>query len=469
MPRHYKILLAITALIALIKCSLSPMITDNESYYIQTIKWLNEYGYVKGVANLHIFLRQQSGWHLTQSVFNFSFLYKNFNDINGLLLIIANGFAFLNLSEFRKSKIQNFLIIGLLPLANVLLLQFVTAPSPDLPIYIITFIIVFYFIQELEIVESLHFSHIFLLCLFALFIKPTAVVLLLFPVILFIKNNKVLRHTPKLLVLSSAVFVLFVAKNFITSGHPFFPLTWTPIHVNFAVPDELAKLFFERTRIIGSDLSNAEFAALPLFDRFAAWLSLPGLHGLFNKIAIMLVFITPIFLRTKIRSRGWWLVYFVMLVQLFLLAITSPQYRFFLNFILLFGFVITAIIIQKFRILNVTLYLATAAAAIMLFVPINFNSSNKKVLPSQQFSAHNLLLPKPNSSLNSKFQLITDKKLKYYAPVDNDFFWETGDGPLPCVSRRQIQKFKKSYRFVPQPFSNSINDGFYSEQLQIIE
>jgi hypothetical protein len=51
-----KFVLILILAFSLAKCAQLPFIIDNESYYIQTIKWLNEYGFVKGLANLHIFL-----------------------------------------------------------------------------------------------------------------------------------------------------------------------------------------------------------------------------------------------------------------------------------------------------------------------------------------------------------------------------------------------------------------------------
>jgi len=68
-----KFFLLIVAVLIVAQCTTAPFIIDNEASYIQTIKWINEYGFVKGLANLHIALGQTSGWHIAQSVFNFSF------------------------------------------------------------------------------------------------------------------------------------------------------------------------------------------------------------------------------------------------------------------------------------------------------------------------------------------------------------------------------------------------------------
>ncbi len=67
-----KCLFVVISILILAQCASAPFVIDNESYYIQTIKWLNEYGYVKGLVNLHLFLGQTSGWHVLQSAFNFN-------------------------------------------------------------------------------------------------------------------------------------------------------------------------------------------------------------------------------------------------------------------------------------------------------------------------------------------------------------------------------------------------------------
>lgn len=471
LPKHFKILLSAISIIILAKCSLSPFILDNESYYVQTIKWLNEFGYVKGIANVHLYLGQQSGLHLTQSVFNFSFLYKNFNDINGLLLLAGNAFAFVKLNEYESSKKIHFLIVGLLPLANVLLLQFVSAPSPDLPIYILSFIVVFYFIESFNNAQKIYFQHIVLLSLFAILIKPTAIALAFFPVILLVKNKKLFRHLPILVGVSVLVFGLFLGKNYITSGHPFFPIAWNILGADFALPEIITNLYYQQTKLYSFHLGKAAYDKMSTWQLFMSWLTMPKLHGFFNKIAILLVFAVPIIIRKKLKQRAWLWIYGVMIVQLIVLAASSPQYRFFLNFILLFGITIASLIIMKLKIMKLALYLSTIIAAIILFFPLNISSitDNRATQIIHVFAFKNIIVPESNSNLRTEFKSVTERNLHYYSPIKNDFFWGTGDGPLPCVNERQINLFKRKFRIVPQPFSKNLRDGFFSEELQIIE
>ena len=48
----------------------APFINDHFSYYASTIKWMSEYGLVKGIANINLILGQQSSWHIFQASFD---------------------------------------------------------------------------------------------------------------------------------------------------------------------------------------------------------------------------------------------------------------------------------------------------------------------------------------------------------------------------------------------------------------
>lgn len=465
MPSNYKVLLAFIVLLVLAKCSLNSIVVDNESYYLQTIKWLNEYGYVKGVANVHLFLMQQSGLHLTQAAFNFSFLYKSFNDVNGLLLVMANLFGILKLSNLQQSPFQHSYIIGLLPLANLLLLEFSAAPSPDLPIYILTFFIIYYFIESYQSVANHHII-VATLCLFAIIIKPSAIMLALFPIILLFKTN-FRSQVGRLVALTAVVAALYLTKNFITSGYPLFPILWNPFDVNFAVPLELAKLYYRETKIEGFNVGKTAYESLSILKDIQTWAMMPKLNGVFNKIALLLLFAVPILLKWKLNFRVWWLIYFVMTIQFLLLASISPQYRFFLNFILFFGIVASSFLLIKFKLVNVALYSTTAIAGLILFINVDISSITNNTFNTNKsvFSVKNIFVPNANSTYENSFTKKTEPNFEYYSPENMRFLYGTGDGPLPCVNEKQINYFKRKFNVIPQPFSQNLDDGFYSMQL----
>src|SRR5690606_10458734 len=103
-----------TTLLLVYAASGGGLLPDNETYYIQTVKWLNEAGYVSGLANLHIFLAQQSGWHLLQAVFSFPFLEIEFNDLSAFALWLLCGISVRRLDVFCKTRSRVDLAAGLM-------------------------------------------------------------------------------------------------------------------------------------------------------------------------------------------------------------------------------------------------------------------------------------------------------------------------------------------------------------------
>lgn len=462
-----KIALSIIAILIVAQCASIPYILDNESYYIQTIKWINEYGFVKGLANLHFFLAQTSGWHILQSAYNFSFLYDKFNDISGFCLLLGNIFSITKLNEYFKNKDQNYLIIGLLPLANVFFFQFISSPSPDIPVYIFSFLIFFYFLQNLKKLNAEHFNLIVILVLFLLFIKTTSFALIFIPILLLAKNfKKLLPHLFKSILISIIILSLFVIKNIIISGFPFFPIiNFHLFETDYRIPETIAKLYYGETKLYGYFLTNEQYNKMSVSDLFIRWFTLPKLHGLFNKINIILIILCPIFIYKFFNKKEIWVLYFIMCLQLAFLFCTSPQYRFFMNFLLFFSFFLMALFLNQKRIIYLSLYFSIFITGFVLLIPINLNifTKNKFVLSTSNFSAKNIFFPYKNTKSNTTFEYLQNGNLHFYSPVENDFFWSSGDGKLPCVNKTQIEYFDYYYKIKPQMRTTNLKDGFYAK------
>ena len=202
-----KILFYIILVSSAYKCAQIPFILDNESYYIQTIKWLNEHGFVKGLANLNIAFGQTSGWHILQSGLNFNFISNRFNDLNGFLLVVC-AFYFLSIfnENYKINKTYHWSIFILV--YNVLTFQFINSPSPDLPIFLLGQLIFIQFLKK-ELSSS-DIKMTVLLFMFLCFIKITIapIGLLIFYLIYKQKKQKLF------FLISSLIFgVLWILKN----------------------------------------------------------------------------------------------------------------------------------------------------------------------------------------------------------------------------------------------------------------
>ena len=461
--------LYIIVFLIIAQCAAIPYIIDNESYYIQTIKWINEFGFVKGLANLHIFFGQTSGWHITQSVFNFSFLYTNFNDLSGFCLLLGNIFTVFKLNSYFENENKSYLIVGLLPLANVLLFQFISAPSPDLPVYVFSFIVFFYFLEHFTNVTSQKFNIIVILSLFVLYIKPTAIALLVLPLLILIQNFKIL----KLKLFPSFVFgllilALFITKNIIITGYPFYPTQLFSFRMyDFGVPKELVSFYFDETKLYGFFLTKAEFHSLSYFQILIKWLTINKINSLFNIVSVLIVVVCPYLIYNYYNRKSFWYLYGIMVFQLLVLLITSPQFRFFVHFILFFGFFVVSCFIKNKRFITLMLFGSSLLVVVMLFFPIKFSllTHNKLIIDNSRFNVNETIYPYQNSKLKTNFHKMKIGNLYYNSPDENAYFWTNGNGNLPCVNAQQIDYFKKYFYYIPQMRTNNLKDGFYSKKL----
>lgn len=472
-PLGLKLYLVLIATLIIAQCSTLPYVLDNESYYIQTIKWFNEYGFVKGIANLHLYLGQASGWHIAQSVFNFSFLYSNFNDLSGFCLLLGVLFSVEKLNHYYENKNLTYLLIGVFPLASIYFFQFIAAPSPDIPVYVLTFIILFYFIENFKKCSYEIFNLIVILTLFMLYIKSTSIVFVLLPIILLVKNHKIVL--PKLVVPSAIAFLilaLFVIKNMIVSGSVFFPSKmFESFATDYSIPKSIESNYYDLIKFSGYNVYEDQFNSMSFYELFLHWLSMPKLHGIFNKIGIILILIVPFFIYKFQNKRSYWIIYVLMVLQMILLLATSPQFRFFANFILFFGLFCFVCIFRNRKLITSFLMVSLLPMAILLFVPIQLSSftTNKFMAENSNFSFLEIIFPLENTKSKTDFEVITIGNLKYNSPVENEFFYGTGNGELPCVNKTQVEYYQKYFGVIPQMRSGDLKDGFCSKSVEMEE
>lgn len=469
LSRSLQLYLALISILTLAQCASAPFIIDNESYYIQTIKWLNEYGFAKGLANLHIFFAQTSGWHIAQSAFNFSFLYDHFNDLSGFCLLLGNYFAIDKLQNYFENRKNYFLVIGLFPIANCFFFQLISAPSTDIPVYVFTFIL-FFSVLELEIkkVSISTLNWIFILITFILYIKVMSIGLLIIPLVVVLLNFKTLfPKIAPIVAIGFVTFFIFIVKNTILSGFPLFPTTHFHFSAfDFSVPKEVGDYYFTQNKLYSFFITSSEFQSMSTFEIIWRWMTASKLNGIVNSLTLILFLITPYFIKKFYPQKKWWLLYGICFCQLILLLFTSPVYRFFIHFSFFLGCILLAHFFQKKQHLLILFYLSLLPVILVVLFPIRYDvlTKNKNISQNSSFEISSVLFPHSNSKLTMDYTTEKIGNLNYNSPNEPAYFWVTGNGDLPCVSKQQIDFFKKYLNVYPQQRGNSLNDGFYSKK-----
>lgn len=425
-----------------LKSAQFPSIFDNESYYLQTIKWLNEYGFVKGVANVHPFLGQFSFWHVLQSGFSFPFFPIHFNDINGFLLLIT-------IFYFIENYIKNGLTWSFFGIVFLIFyFQFLDAPSPDLPILIFCAIIFNEYIEK-----TTHPKIILLFLTFIVFLKLTIAPLLLLAIFIIFENKK---HTFFLGMISVVFGSFWIAKNIVITGYPLFPLSFLETNVDWKMSEKVLQKLAQITVDAGYTENLITTSQLSLWEKLRFWIHLSGVNSIFNKGILILFFIVPFlpFFKTNKKFR---ILYGILLLHFIFLLVTSPQYRFYLPTFILFSIIIIYEISKKlpFSIKNFTIL----SSFLLLLTALFFDG--KKNTEDLTFRMSQLFIPEKNTKyVNQNFEYKIIEKFEFNDPKLPNLY-ETSDGNLPCVN----EKLFHYYNYFPQQRTNQIKDGFYAKEI----
>lgn len=459
--------LLIILLFSLSKCAQLPFIIDNESYYIQTIKWINEYGIVKGLANLHIFLAQNSPFHILQAGFNFNFLTDRMNDLNGLILCMTSTYFILEFEkQYKENKKKHW--IGLVIIFNILFFQFINSPSPDLIIILLTQIIIYIYMEKNNDFSNFKIITFFLLTL--IFIKITIAPFGLL-ILLIISKEK------KRILFFSILSILFIStlmiKNTVITGYPLYPSSIAKINVDWKIPEKT--LNFISSTTVNSGYFKGDIINDPsLIIKLKSWILMPGINRIFN-IGMLLLFIFTPFTQEFKSNRKIKVIYYIFLIHFILLLLISPQFRFFLpEFVFLTALSINYVLNKmNFRINNFRILLVLAILFPLLsigFIDYKIFTTNKLHQSNSKFNWIQIFIPEKNSKYTDmRFEKIKEGNLEYYSPTVNFFFFGTSNGELPCVNKVQIEYFKTNEGIVPQLRTNEIKDGFYSKKVKVNE
>ena len=461
-----KILLIIIFLFILTKSASQGSILDNENYYIQTIKWLSEFGFVNGLANLHLFFGQTSGWHILQSMFSFEFLNFPLNDLGSLLLLILNVYA---LNFFQQKKSKNLLLA--LPIFNFFLLEFTIVPSADFGIIFFALISFYIFLKSYKTPTSTDFYLVFLCVLSAFLIKVTAIGLIIMPLVLLFKLKKLsLRIWFRAFSLGAFFSLLLISKNLIISGYPFFPSEFMSGYINLdhKIPEELYNFSLRSEKLYEFFANIEQVRNLTDFELFWEWLTRSKVSMIFNTLLLFSILIIPLtFFRYKLKTKYWW-IYISFLCQLSFLAMTSPQYRFAIHYLTFFMLLFFNIFLRQQTMRYIILGGSQLLVLYFLIFPIRFDnlSSHKFQLNTSGFKIKNIFTPAPNSSIQAKYKINKIGNLKYYTPVEKIYLWSNGDCDLPCVNNLQLKYILHRIQVYPQlKDSTKIERGFYSKKM----
>ena len=275
------------------------MMDDTESYHIQSIKWIKEYGSVPGIVNLHVRFGFNSSWFSSVALFSFSSKTTGgFTVMNSVISVWLCYWFIEKFNQFRKeNNVQGAFAILSIFIVSLVIWSLIKGNAATTNYDFITTFIVLIFFTEVFFSEKTSPSIEWIIwpvyLLTVRLINFPLLLLSLFAFILFMKQQ---QHRRLLLPLAYCFLLIFpfIIRSIIISGYPFYPATFFNFtNVDWKADQHITERFLEfikyynrvstayfdieQTKALGSAWVPAWFQHLFPFDKI---LVLAGFTGI---------------------------------------------------------------------------------------------------------------------------------------------------------------------------------------------
>lgn len=279
-----KILIPIAFLMWAYFTSRGYMVPDMDLYHGQSIRWIEEYGVVKGLGNLHNRFGYNSAIFATSALYSMKFLLgRSLHTVNGLTAFLMT-LEVLNLGKAwkrRKMLLSDYARVGLFYYLSTVWDEII-APSSDYAVMFMIFFVVIKWLTQLEAEDERERNKIApyaLLCVagaYTLTLKVTAgliLILLIKPAYQLLKEKR-WKEIGIYLSLGLIAAVPWLVRNVIITGwllYPFpaldlFDVEWKMTDMSIIYADaELIKIYARGVRDIGLGVPLQEW--MPIWFR----------------------------------------------------------------------------------------------------------------------------------------------------------------------------------------------------------
>lgn len=314
---------------------------DSDLYHAQSIRWIEEYGVVKGLGNIHLRLAYNSASFCLSALFSMSFLGGQSLHVCAGFLAMLVGILSIGMfrpGEFLRPRLSDFArLSAVYYLVNIF--DEMVSPASDYFMVLLVLAVVILFLELIEdgVKEPEGYALLSVLGAVILSIKISGaliVLLAIYPIVL-LGSRKRIGAIFKYLGLGIASLVPFFIRNVILSGYLIYPITAIDIFdVDYKIPYSYAVMDAREIQVYGrghADVTRFDesitgwigdwFRALSAPDKAAFVLAVSGL-------IILAVAVTVYLCKKKIRLHPELLVMGTVSVCFTFWTLTSPLIRY---------------------------------------------------------------------------------------------------------------------------------------------
>ncbi len=220
------VMIAVAAIAFALSSAGPAKLIDTDWYHAQTIRWIEEYGCVKGVANLFYALGFNNAQHYFDALFSMEcFLGQSLRGSGGFFGLIIFIHGLLRVCKWKQHErhIADMLAVWEV-VYSIIVTAFFADPYVDtLPNILVLFILTEWFaLLEEKSEDTIWYGFYCILAVFAVVCKTSVAMIVLltgYPVYLFIRQKKAVQ-IPFYLAIGFLTALPWLITNVITTGYP---------------------------------------------------------------------------------------------------------------------------------------------------------------------------------------------------------------------------------------------------------
>lgn len=314
---------------------------DTSLYHAQSIRWIEEYGVVKGLGNLHCRLAYNSSSFALSALYSMVFLGgRSYHCCAGFLAFILAAVCLETVEHMRagKLRVSDFArAMGIYYLVNIF--DEMISPASDYFMVLIAFYLIIRWLDLLERQEKavLPYALLCVLGVFLMTVKLSAALILLLTVwpAYHLIRHKRWRETLLYLCLGMVTALPYFIRNVVISGWLVYPFTQLDFFgVRWKIPKGVADYDAREIQVWGRGYTDVSQYDISMQAWLPGWFrSLGGSDKVFVLLAALAVCVLLVYAAGM--AAGWWKRHWdVLIVQVVVAAsfmfwlFTSPLIRY---------------------------------------------------------------------------------------------------------------------------------------------
>ena len=268
---------------------------DTSLYHAQSIRWIEEYGVVPGLGNLHTRLAYNSAAFCLSALYSMAFLGgQSYHCCAGFLAFLL---ALVCMEAFTKERIKKPQLSDFARLTAIYYLLIIydemVSPASD---YFMVLLVFFIIIRWLELIEKKETSYLpyALLCVLSavvLTVKLSGALILLLifkPAFMMIKEKRI-KEILQFLLFGVLTVLPFLVRNVILSGWLVYPFTSIDFFsFDFKIPKGVADYDAKEIQVWGRGFHDVERYGEPVKKWLPEWINnLDGSNKAFLAMALL--------------------------------------------------------------------------------------------------------------------------------------------------------------------------------------